>query len=73
MNRSKFQFQMTKVQRISKTQAPKPSLATNAEPVTQLERGIDNWTLEFGTSLGFGPWELDFVRQSVAWSVELPL
>jgi hypothetical protein len=64
---------MTKVQRKPKPQAPRPSSVTNVESVFHLGSRFSHWTLELGISLGFGPWDLDFVRRFVAWSMKLSL
>src|SRR6266496_2179052 len=54
-----------------KPQAPRPSSVTHVESVFHLGRRFGNWTLEPGTSLEFGPLDLDIVRRFLAWSLKL--
>ena len=48
-----------------KPQAPnsKASSVTSVESGFHLGSRFSHWTLDFECSLGFGPWDLDFVRR----------
>jgi len=72
MNRSDFQFPMTKIQRNPKLQTPRPRRVTNVESLIQFGSRHSHWTLELGVSLEIGL--LDLVissRRFVDWSPEL--